>query len=298
MKELAILGPTASGKSALALELAQHHNGIILSIDSLSIYKEINIASAKPSTDELALVPHFGINEIYPNEAFSVSNFIHSYQAAKLYAHTEDKNLIIVGGTGFYLKTLLTGLSNIPDFSSETISKSKEMLLDLKACHKLLSEHDREYFENIAQNDRYRLEKMLLIFLETGMAPSVWFEKNPQKPIIEALPLFEIEVSREVLKERIIKRTHIMQKSGLIDEIAYLEHKYSRSPNAMGAIGIVEVLEYLDGFVSRTQMVENIITHTTQLAKRQQTYNRTQFESRSVLTTDEIFNAGARFFSS
>lgn len=298
MKQIAILGPTASGKSDLALELAHQHNAYILSIDSLSVYKEINIASAKPSETELASVTHFGVNEIYPNEAFSVSTFINSYHRAKQSALAKGKNLIIVGGTGFYLKTLLTGLSNIPEFSQTTLDKAQEMLRDLKKVHHLLCKHDPDYFANIAENDRYRLEKMLPIFLQTGQTPSQWFANNPQQPIIENLPLYEIDVSRDILRQRIEKRTALMSQNGLIDEIAYLEHKYTRTPNAMGAIGIVEVLEYLDGFVTKAQMVENIITHTAQLAKRQQTYNKTQFSDTQVCSTQDIARAASTFFTS
>lgn len=297
MKEIAILGPTASGKSDLALKLAQDNNAFILSIDSLSVYKEINIASAKPSQQELKLVPHYGINEIFVNEPFSVSTFIKSYQNAKKQALLEKKNLIIVGGTGFYLKTLLNGLSHIPEYSQATLDKTEIMLRDLQNTHQFLSNLDPEYFASIANNDRYRLEKMLPIYLETGMTPSQWFAANPPKAIIENLSLFEIEVSRDVLRERIKQRTAIMSDNGLIDEIAYLEHKYSRLPNAMNAIGIVEVFEYLDGFVTKEQMIENIITHTAQLAKRQQTFNRTQFEAVKLLKSEVIMKEASEFFN-
>jgi len=298
MKQIAILGPTASGKSDLALTLAKNHNALILSIDSLSVYKEIDIASAKPSKAELSEVTHYGVNAIFPNEPFSVSTFINSYQQAKEDAIAHHKNLIIVGGTGFYLKTLLSGLSTIPNFSQETLVKTKEMLCDVQKTHQLLYKIDPEYFANIADNDRYRLEKMLPIYLETGVSPSQWFKENPPKPIIKNLDLFEIDVKRDILRQRIQKRTAMMSKSGLIDEICYLERQYSRGPNAMSAIGIVEVLEYLDGFVSKEVMIENIVTHTAQLAKRQQTFNRTQFENQKLLSVDAIFHEAEAIFNS
>ncbi len=117
MKELALIGPTASGKSDLALRLALEHNAYILSLDSLSIYKEINIASAKPSKEELSQVDHFGIDLIYPDEAFSVGIFARLYKEIKLRCEKEEKNLIIVGGSSFYLRTLIQGLSVIPDYT-------------------------------------------------------------------------------------------------------------------------------------------------------------------------------------
>ena len=106
-----------------------------------------------------------------------------------------------------------------------------------------------------------------------------YFKQNPPKPIIENLDIYNIDVDRAVLSERILKRTSKMLQLGLIDEICKLELTYTRLPHSMGAIGIVEVLEYLDGEVSIETMIENISTHTAQLAKRQQTFNRTQFKS-------------------
>src|SRR6218665_1246559 len=111
MKEIAIIGSTASGKTALSLEIANKTNSIILSLDSLCVYKEIEIASAKPTLEERGNIIHFGIDEVYPNEEFDVIKFIELYKKAKDYAIKNNKNLIIVGGTGFYLKALIDGLS-------------------------------------------------------------------------------------------------------------------------------------------------------------------------------------------
>lgn len=277
MKQIAIIGPTASGKSDLAIEMALRHNAYILSIDSLSIYKEIDIASAKPTADELAKVKHFGINEIYLDTHFSVAIFIELYKKAFRQAQEEAKNLIIVGGTSFYLKSLTSGLSELPEYSKATKERAAEMLLDLPRAYNYLAERDSAYMKAIEATDAYRIEKMLLLLLESGMTPSEWFNAHPPKPVIEELPIFNIEVGRALLRERIVKRTRKMVDSGLIDEVAMLEHKYGRDHNAMKAIGIVEVLAFLDGYCAKEEMIESIITHTVQLAKRQQTFNRTQF---------------------
>lgn len=279
MKKLAIIGPTASGKSDLALSLAQKYNAYILSIDSLSIYKEIDIASAKPSKDELLHVRHFGINELYPNESFGVDIFIRIYQDCLLACQRENKNLIIVGGTTFYLKSLLQGLSSIPQMSLEVRQEVSHMLLHVEDCYRLLSSLDPLYMEKIASNDRYRIEKMLLIYKSSGMTPTEWFTLHPPQPVISDLDIFNIDIERDILRDRIERRTLKMIQSGIIDEVSYLEQKYSREPNCMSSIGIVEVLEYLDGYVNKGKMIENISTHTAQLAKRQQTFNRTQFSS-------------------
>lgn len=109
--EFAIIGTTASGKSALALQIAQEFSGVILSLDSLALYKQIDIASAKPSREELASVKHFGIDEIYPNEKFQCWHVFKIYERAKDYALNADCPLIITGGSGFYLRSMLSGLA-------------------------------------------------------------------------------------------------------------------------------------------------------------------------------------------
>ena len=278
MKQLAIIGPTASGKSDLALSVAQKIGAYILSIDSLSIYKEIDIVAAKPSKEELASVRHFGIDELYANEYFSVDIFIDLYKKVVRTCQEDGKNLVIVGGTSFYLKSLLEGLSPLPCITQETQKAVDAKLADLERTYVHLKEIDPQTMERIAPNDRYRIEKMLLIYEASKMTPSTWFAANPPMPVITDLPIYNIDVERELLRARIEKRTHKMVAAGLIDEVCALEQKYTREPHAMGAIGIVEVLEFLDGKVCKEEMIQNIITHTAQLAKRQQTFNKTQFE--------------------
>jgi len=119
----------------------------------------------------------------------------------------------------------------------------------------------------------------LLIYEASKLSPSEWFRQNPPKPIIENIEIFNIDVERDILRERIAKRTKKMYEMGLIDEVCYLEQKYTRAPHPMSSIGIVEVLEYLDAKVTKEKMLENISIHTAQLAKRQQTFNRTQFKN-------------------
>lgn len=278
MIQLAIIGPTASGKSDLAIKIARKINAYILSIDSLSIYKEIDVVSAKPSLDELQEIKHFGINLLNPDEYFSVDIFINLYKEVVSTCKKEQKNLIIVGGTSFYLKTLISGLSNIPEITKEISLHVEKKLKDLQGCWEFLFEKDSEYMKNISVNDKYRIEKALLIYEASKLTPTEWFRQNPPKPTIENLAIYNIDVPREVLRERIKKRTAKMAESGLIDEVCRLEQRYTRLPHSMNSIGIMEVLEYLDGKVTKYKMIENISTHTAQLAKRQQTFNRTQFE--------------------
>ena len=289
-KQLAIIGPTASGKSDLAIKIAKKIDAYILSIDSLSIYKEINIVSAKPSSQELAQVKHFGINELYADQYFSVDIFIDLYKKIFLTCKEEKKNLVIVGGTSFYLKSLINGLSQLPNISMKHKQNVEKKLQNLVESYEFLKSIDKEYMCKISPNDSYRIEKALLIYEASSLSPSEWFRLNPPKPIIKDLDIYNIDVEREVLRERINKRTCTMYETGLIDEVCYLEQKYTRAPHSMNSIGIVEVLEFLDGKVEKDAMLKNITTHTAQLAKRQQTFNRTQFQNITSAKLEDLEN--------
>ena len=145
----AIVGPTASGKSDLAIELARELNGVILSVDSLSIYKEIDIASAKPSKEELKEILHFGIDEVYPNEKFDVIEFIKIFKRAKEWAYKNNKRLIIVGGSSFYIKVLTTGISQVPKIDLEIKKEVENILEDILNAYSLLQKIDKEYSRRI-----------------------------------------------------------------------------------------------------------------------------------------------------
>ena len=276
-KEIAIIAPTASGKTALSISLAHKINAVILSLDSLSVYKQIDIASAKPTINERDGIIHFGIDKIFPNENFSVIQFVEEYNIAKQYAIENNKNLIIVGGTSFYLKVMIEGLSQIPKISSSTNKIVKEKLLNLEKSYNYLKNIDANYIKKININDKYRIQKALEIYVETKLTPSQFFEQNKPIPIIENLKIFKIDTGIDTLRERIKQRTSLMIQNGIIDEVISLEKKYTRKPNCMGSIGILETLDYLDGKINKAQLQEQISTHTAQLAKRQRTFNKSQF---------------------
>ena len=290
MKEIAIIGSTASGKTALSLEIAAKTNSIILSLDSLCVYKEIEIASAKPTLKERGNIIHFGIDEVYPNEEFDVIKFIELYKKAKDYAMQNDKNLIIVGGTGFYLKALIDGLSKGVD------SKIK---LDLPQdeAYELLYSLDKEHMQKIEKNDRYRIEKAYAIYKQTGLSPTSYFEKNPKIALAKDLKIFEILWDKEELKNRISQRTKIMINSGLIDEVIFLEKKYTRAPNCMSSIGIIETLEYLDGKLTKQELEEKISANTAKLAKRQNTFNKGQFLDKTSNIIENLNSDIIKYFS-
>jgi len=279
IKQLAIIGSTASGKTSLAVKVAKELDAYILSLDSLSIYKEINIVSAKPSKTEQNGVQHFGIDSIYPNEDFDVTTFIELYNEVYSKCLKENKNLVIVGGTSFYLKMLIEGVSVLPNMSDNTKRETSNNLLDLPKAYQLLYSLDPEYMSKIESNDSYRVEKALNIYFETKMTPSDYFSANPPIPTIKSpLPLYQIEWDRDILRKRIALRTKMMVEDGLIDEICMLEKKYTRLPNCMKAIGIKETLAYLDGIYSKDELIEKISINTARLAKRQKTFNNSQFD--------------------
>ena len=276
---IALIGPTASGKTDLAIKFALKNGYEILSLDSLSIYKEIDIASAKPSKNELNLVKHYGVNEIYPNEKFDVMKFIDIYEKIK------DKKIIIVGGTSFYLKSLLTGISPMPKISEEIKKEA------LKYGWDFLNKLDSKYASKIKPQDKYRISKGIEIYLSTNTAPSQYFANNPPKPIIKNCKIYEIAVDRATLRERIRLRTQKMFEMGLIDEVAFLEAKYrDRTLPALKAIGIKEVLDYFDGIYDKNELYEKIVVNTARLAKRQQTFNKTQFLEKVSLPLARLEN--------
>ena len=253
-------------------------NAHILSLDSLSIYKEIDIVSAKPTLKERAGIVHYGIDYLYPDESFDVTTFIKLYHDVYAQCLKDGKNLVIVGGTSFYLKMLIEGISELPAISMETKEKTYSYLQDLQNAYDWLYSEDKTYMSNIEPNDPYRIEKALHIYMETGLTPTQYFKQFPPKPTVtDTLPIYQIEIDRETLRERIALRTNMMLNDGLIDEICMLEKKYTRAPNCMKSIGIKETLAYLDGIYDKKMLIEKITINTARLAKRQTTFNNSQF---------------------
>jgi len=289
IKQLAIIGATASGKSALAVEIAKEYDAIILSLDSLAIYKEIDIVSAKPTMEERDGIEHYGIDILYPNESFDVTLFMKLYQDIYHKAQEREKNLVIVGGTGFYLKSMIDGISPLPKLSISEQERVANEMRDMDSAYKRLAELDPTTMNMIKSNDKYRIEKALAIYVATDTIPSLYFQENPPIPtIIGKLPIYSIDTPREVLRKRIAKRTEEMLRIGLIDEVTELEYRYSRTPNAMKAIGIIETLSYLDGYLNRVELIEKITTNTARLAKRQNTFNKSQFGDTISLGLEEL----------
>jgi len=289
-KTIAIIGATASGKSDLALQKASETDSLILSLDSLSVYKEIDIASAKPNKYELSLAPHHGINEIYPDEEFNASIFIDLYKKVSQQALQENKQLIIVGGTSFYLKSLFTGLSVLPEYSDEVVQQVQNELLNPEKAFNLLQNIDSEYTAKISVSDTFRIEKGLLLYFATKIPPTQYFRENQPVPIIsfeqqKNIDIYKIERPRDKLRERIKLRTEIMLKNGLLDEVFYLAKKYKNLElKPFKSIGIKETIDYFQSKIeTKEKLIELISLHTGQFAKRQDTFNRTQFKNLNII---------------
>lgn len=269
--EIAIIGTTASGKTHLANLLAKNFDAVILSLDSLCVYKEINIASAKPSKEELENFHYFGINLINVNEHFNVDLFIKEYQKAKEFAKLKNLPLIITGGTGFYLKTMIDGLSQ----------KIEEIKTDLSndEIYSLICKIDPDF--KIEKNDTYRLRKWLSIYEITKEIPSIFLKQTRKQGILKNIEIYEIIWERNLLRERIKIRTEKMLKNGLLEEAKELFSKFHHDTKALNCIGLKECKEYLNGKISLNELENLITTHTAQLAKRQRTFNK-KFQSVSL----------------
>ncbi len=275
--EIALIGPTACGKSETALKIAQKTDAVILSLDSLALYKEVDIASAKPSRDELRLVKHFGVDILYPNEHFNAAMFSDEYEKAAAFAKSHEKNLIIVGGSSFYLKAMMEGLSVMEPISTESRAKAADMARDdVAAAYETLCGIDAEFAANIKAGDTYRISRGLEMYFEFGKKPSVIFADAPKKQLASGLKIYEITVDREELRSRIKQRTAKMFEAGLLEEAEYLLGRYGIDAKPIGSIGLKECVSFLAGEISMAECEELISIHTSQLAKRQTTFNKSQ----------------------
>jgi len=292
MRQIALIGPTASGKTSLSIELAQKTNSIILSLDSLAIYKYVDIVSAKPTKEEQDGIKHFGLSLLEPDEKINVINFISYYYKALEYAKQYDKNLIIVGGTSFYLKIMYDGISKGIISSEDTKQWVSDILKDISKAYQFLKSIDEKYALSISKNDRYRIEKGLTIYKDTQIIPTVFFEENQKKAIFENdVPIFELQIDRDLLRTNIETRTMQMIENGLIDEILFLEKRYKRNTNVLKSIGAIETLTYLDGKISKELLYQQIVTNTYRLAKRQNTFNKSQFHNKQIKgNRDKLLN--------
>ena len=292
MKELALIGSTASGKTSLSIALAKESNAYIFSIDSLAIYKHTDIVSARPSKKQRAELKHFGIDLYEINDNVNLMSFINIYKEAKNIAIKNNKNLIIIGGSSFYLKSLIDGISKIPNISDTNKDKVVELLKDKEKALKFLNNIDKDY----KFRDTYRLQKALEIYFQTLTPPSIYFKNNPKLPIIKDLKIFCLDIDKQSIIDNIALRTKDMIDNGLIEEVAYLKKTYGLEAKAMKAIGIKETLSFLKEEINKEDLYLQISSNTRKLAKRQRTFNKNQFKNIEFLKKDLLYERAKNFF--
>ncbi|WP_080276733.1 tRNA (adenosine(37)-N6)-dimethylallyltransferase MiaA [Helicobacter pylori] len=286
---MALLGPSGSGKSALSIELAQELDAEIFSLDSLSIYKDINIASAKPSLKERKNIRHYALDYLNIDEKNNAPLFKTLLEdAIKVF---QKEILLIVGGSSFYLKSILEGLSRMPKLSDEEVVKIERKIAALANPYIFLKSIDPNMAFKLHPNDTYRIHKALEIFYATHTPPSEYFKANPKKPFEHAISLFALSVEKSTLHNNIKQRTKNMLDCGLIEEIKALYTQYPKDSQPFKAIGVKESILFLEKRLTLKGLEEAIISNTMKLAKRQNTFNKTQFNNLYMGSVGEIRHA-------
>lgn len=275
-----ILGPTASGKTSLSVELAKKLNGEIVGADSVQIYKDLVIGSAAPTKEEMAGIPHHLIGTRDLKDEISAGIYISSALPIIEKIEKSGKTPIVVGGTNFYVDALINGLSPVPAADEETMRLWEENF-DRFSTEELfteLQETDPEWAENISSpNDRQRIKRGLFVAKTTGKTLSEWNRTGRINAYKGNFLAIGIEMEREKLYERINLRTKIMLESGLAEEVRAINEKGFSSSNckALTSIGYIETERYLKGEIGSTEELQELIAQNTRhLAKRQLTWLR------------------------
>ena len=275
-------GPTASGKSKLAVELAKKVNGEIISADSMQIYKEMNIGTAKVNKEEMQGVQHYLVDFVSPDERYSVSNFKKDAEKAIEEILEKGKTPIVVGGTGLYIDSLIYGI----EFQNEEVDLEYRDKLNkiadekgLESLYKKAQEIDPEAMKKISINDRKRIIRVLEIYHKTGKTKTEQELQSRKNEVKYEYKVFAITMDREKLYERIEKRIDFMIEQGLIEEVKQILEKYHTFPTAMQGLGYKEVVEYLEGSCTKEEMIEKIKKETRHYAKRQLTWFRKNKET-------------------
>ena len=270
---IVIVGPTAIGKTALAIEIAKQFCTEIISADSRQFFKEMEIGTAKPSAEELAAAPHHFINSHSVNTLFSTGDF--EIQALKLMDELFKKHdlLVMVGGSGLYIDAVCKGLDDLPATDINIREQLNQQLATegIESIKDQLSRNDPEYYAKVDQSNPQRMIRGLEFFLSTGMKLSS-FLTNSKKTRPFNIIKIGLNTDRAILYNRINLRVDLMMDAGLLDEVKAL--KDYRSYNALNTVGYSELFAYLDGEIDLEQAVDKIKQNTRRFAKRQLTWFR------------------------
>ena len=272
---IVICGPTASGKTALSIELAKKINGEIISSDSMQIYKDMDIGTAKPSKEEMQGIKHYLIDFVEPSQRYNVAEYKKDAEAAIEEILAKGKTPIIVGGTGLYVDSLIYGIEYQDIELDENYRNELEQRAANEGLVKLYEEAqkiDSQAMEKISPNDKKRILRVLEIYKATGKTKTQQEIESRQKGVKYDYEVYAINWDRELLYERINKRVDIMIEQGLIQEVENLLQKYDTFPTAMQGLGYKEVVEHLEGKTTKEEMIEKIKMETRRYAKRQITW--------------------------
>ena len=266
-----VVGPTASGKTTLAIQLARERGGEIVSADARQVYRGMSIGTAKPTDEEQRAAPHHLIDVVDPDEQYSAARFAQDAASAIEKIISDGKLPILAGGSGFYIDALLRGLSPIPTVPDKIRERfQREADDNLGRLHEMLVEVDPEAGARIHPNDRQRITRALEVEEFTGV-PLSDLQKKPRVPGGEWDQFWiSVDVDREDLYGRIDRRTDEMIRLGLVDEVRGLLKKgFDSSFRAMNTFGYREILDHLGGGIELEEAIERIKTETRHYAKRQ-----------------------------
>jgi tRNA dimethylallyltransferase len=287
-----IAGPTASGKSALALHMAKKTGGFIVNTDSLQVYDVLDLLSARPQSDELREAEHFLYGHVAPSVSYSTGKWFADVEALLSRADLRTRTPIFVGGTGLYFRALLGGLSQMPEVPADVREHWRKTMCEegAEALHTHLTELDPEIAATLRPTDSQRIVRALEVFEGTGKSLLHW-QKNTGTALVDDASATKIVLlpERKWLGERIAQRFNLMWDHGALDEVRALNvlHLDPALP-AMKAIGVREISAFFAGEMTREDAIERSIIATRQYAKRQSTWFRNQLdESWKVFSSGE-----------
>lgn len=276
---ITVVGPTAIGKTELAIRLAQHFQTEIVSADSRQFFKEMSIGTAKPSAEELRAATHHFINSHHIQDAFSVGDFEKEGLKKIEEIFQKQGSAILVGGSGLYVNAITQGFDNLPKAPPELRESLNEKFAQegIVALQERLKSLDPAYFEEVDIHNPQRLIRALEVCISTGKTFSEFRTHSTQKRPFQTIKI-GLNLNRELLYHRINRRVDLMMEMGLLEEVkGLLPH---RKLNALQTVGYQELFDYLDGQCSLADAVERIKQNTRRFAKRQLTWFRKDTEIR------------------
>lgn len=282
-----VAGPTCSGKSSLAIKLAQALDAEIINGDAFQVYKYFDIGTAKPTLKERALVPHHLFDFVDPNTNFNVKDYQKIARKTISYLEDKKKNIIIVGGTGLYQKATLYDFS----FDDEDNHADMSDLVSLtnEELYEVLKQIDEKSTETIHVNNRKRVLRAIEIYRLHGKTKTSIIDSQEHKLLYDVM-FIGLNVEREKLYNDINNRVDEMIKDGLVEEVTSLKNKYPESIHAFQAIGYKELLAYLDHKLTLNEAVELIKKNSRNYAKRQMTYFKNQLPMNWFDNADKAYN--------